>query len=193
MHFSEPPGIGKAPGTGIPPIRYQRTLLVYLLLRHQRKKRRIPVLSIIRHFIAGVFEGKLEREPSYAWDILCSLSADLGFATLLPHIEKAFEEGLCDRFFDRLEHIEKRITSGGDPRWKRDCEPIDDVVAMMETWACFNDSSSVSPWPLPSGNSGEKAMNHFPSRTLRAVKVAAVFTYEMCIQRQLAQVRIRRR
>jgi hypothetical protein len=31
MHFSEPPGIGKAPGTGIPPIRYQRTLLVYLL------------------------------------------------------------------------------------------------------------------------------------------------------------------
>ena len=38
-----------------------------------------------------------------------------------------------------------------------------------------NASSSVSPWPLPSGNSGEKAMNHSPSRTMRAVKVAAVF------------------
>ena len=31
-------------------------------------------------------------------------------------------------------------------------------------------SSSVSPWPLPSGNSGENAMNHFPSRTIRTRK-----------------------
>jgi hypothetical protein len=41
-------------GTGVPPIRYQRTLLVYLLLHHQGKNRRIPVLNIIRNFIADV-------------------------------------------------------------------------------------------------------------------------------------------
>ena len=41
-------------GTGVPPIRYQRTLLVYLLLHHQGKTRRIPVLDIIRSFIADV-------------------------------------------------------------------------------------------------------------------------------------------
>jgi hypothetical protein len=29
-------------------------------------------------------------------------------------------------------------------------------------------------------------MNHFPSRTMRAVKVAAVFMRAMCIQRLLA-------
>ena len=43
-------------------------------------------------------------------------------------------------------------------------------------------SSSVSPCPLPSGNSGENAMNHFPSRTIRAVKVAAFFINLICSQ-----------
>ena len=105
---------------------------------------RITAAEVERYFLE-LFEGKLEREPSHAWDILCSLSADLAFAALLPHIGKAFEDGLCDPFFDRFEHIEERITSGGDPRWKKGCKPIDDVVAMMETWACFNDSSSPRP------------------------------------------------
>jgi hypothetical protein len=105
---------------------------------------RITAADVERYFLE-LFEGKLEREPSHAWSNLCSISADLGFATLLPHIEKAFEDGLCDVFFDRFEHIEERITSGGDPRWKKDCKPIDDVVSMMETWACFNGSSSPRP------------------------------------------------
>jgi zona occludens toxin (predicted ATPase) len=35
---------------------------------------------------------------------------------------------------------------------------------------------------LPSGNSGENAMNHFPSRTIRAVKVAAFFINVICSQ-----------
>ena len=105
---------------------------------------RIPTAEVEQYFLE-LFEGKLEREPCHAWNNLCSISADLGFATLLPHIENAFEDGLCDPFFDRFERIEKRITSGGDPRWKRDCKPIDDVVAMMETWACFSESSSPRP------------------------------------------------
>lgn len=94
-----------------------------------------------------LFDHKLEREPSHVWDNLSSTSADLGFAALLPHIRKAFEDGLCDPNYDSLEHIEKRITSGGDARWMRDCEPIDDVVAMMETWACFNCTPARRPPP----------------------------------------------
>jgi hypothetical protein len=54
LHFTPKRGITPSPGTGIPPIRYQRTLLVYLLLHHQGRKHRIPVLNIIRDFIADV-------------------------------------------------------------------------------------------------------------------------------------------
>ena len=41
-------------------------------------------------------------------------------------------------------------------------------------------SASVWPCPLPSGNSGEKAINHSPSRTRRAVKVTAGFMPSRC-------------
>jgi hypothetical protein len=54
LHFTQKRGITPSPGSGIPPIRYQRTLLVYLLLHHQGNKARIPVLNIIRNFIAEI-------------------------------------------------------------------------------------------------------------------------------------------
>ena len=98
---------------------------------------RIAAADVERYF-HDLLDHKLERQPSHVWNNLCGTSADLGFAALLPLIQKAFEDDLCDPLFDRLEHMEKRITSGGDPRWTRDCEPIDDVVATMETWACFD-------------------------------------------------------
>jgi hypothetical protein len=102
-------------------------------------------LAAVENYFKDLFDHKLEREPSHVWNNLCSVSADLGFAALLPLIHQAFDDDLCDPFFDRFEHIEKRITSGGDPRWMRDCEPIDDVVATMETWACFDGSPSPRP------------------------------------------------
>ena len=98
---------------------------------------RITAEHVERYF-RDLFEHRLEREPSHVWNNLCTISADLGFAALLPHIQQAFEDDLCDPMFDRLDHMEQRITSGGDPRWRRDCEPIDDVVAIMEHWACFD-------------------------------------------------------
>ena len=124
----------------------------------------VTTAEVERYFLE-LFEGKLEREPSHVWDNLCSLSADLGFATLLPHIEKAFEDGLCDMFFDRFEDIEERIKSGGDPRWKRDCEPIDDVIAIMEPWACFNRPSSPRPSAVePEFFKSLTETREFPSR-----------------------------
>jgi hypothetical protein len=55
--------------------------------------------------------------------------------------------------------------------------PLDGIDPRSDSIA----SSSVSPWPLPSGNSGENAMNHFPSRTMRAVKMAASSMSVECI------------
>ena len=105
---------------------------------------RITAVEAERYFLE-LFEGKLEREASYVWNSLCTISADLGFVSLLPHITKAFDDDLCDVSFDRLDHIEERITSGGDPRWKRDCQPIDDVVGIMENWVCFDIKPARKP------------------------------------------------
>ncbi|MCB1133063.1 MAG: DUF1186 domain-containing protein [Verrucomicrobiae bacterium] len=109
-------------------------LKTYLPLMHGG---RVSPADVERYF-HDLLEHKLEREPSHIWNETCSLAGDLGFAELLPLIEKAFQEGLCDVFFNRFEHIRSRITTGGDPRWRSDCAPIDDTVGMMETWACFN-------------------------------------------------------
>ena len=105
----------------------------------------------VEQYFHDLFDHKLVREPSHVWNNLCSVSADLGFAALLPLIHQAFDDDLCDPFFDRLEHMEQRITSGGDPRWTRDCEPIDDAVATMETWACFDRPSPPRPSAAGSG------------------------------------------
>jgi hypothetical protein len=101
----------------------------------------ITPIEVERYF-HDLLDHKLVREPAHIWNNACSISADLGFAALLPLIHKAFDDDLCDPFFDHLEDMEKRITSGANSRWMRNCEPIDDAVATMETWACFHRSSS---------------------------------------------------
>ena len=95
-------------------------------------------IGSVEDYFRELFEGRLEREHRHVWDNLCSLSGDLGFASLLPHVRKAFEEGLCDMFFDDLADIERRAKSGGDANWSRDCQLVDDAVSMMEWWACFH-------------------------------------------------------
>ncbi len=98
----------------------------------------LPIEAVEKYF-RELFECKLERKYSHAWNTLCSLTGDLGFAALLPHVRQAFDDGLCDLFFDRLEHIESRAESGGDAaNWTKDCDLVDDVVSMMEWWACFD-------------------------------------------------------
>lgn len=56
IQFVEKRGDIPVAGTGLPPIRYQRTLLVYLLLHHQGGNCRIPVFNIIRDFIGAVHD-----------------------------------------------------------------------------------------------------------------------------------------
>lgn len=92
----------------------------------------------VEKYFGELMEHRLEREPSAVWNNLTTLSGDMGFASLLPLVRRAFNEDLCDPWFDSLERIEKALQSGGDPRWAKDCAPIDDVVSIMEHWACFN-------------------------------------------------------
>ena len=94
-------------------------------------------LGDVERYFGELMEHKLEREPSQVWNNLTSISGDFGFASLIPLIRQAFEDELCDPWFDSLESIETRITSGGSNDWARSCQPIDDVVVLMKNWACF--------------------------------------------------------
>ena len=124
----------------------------------------------VEQYFGGLLEIRLEREPSAVWNNLAGLSGDLGFTSLLPLVRRAFEDGLCDPWFASLERIEKRLQAGGDPKWASDCTPVDDVVAVMENWACFNiPPARPRPKPEPDDltgmlHEGPAASREYPSR-----------------------------
>ncbi|MCE2961456.1 MAG: DUF1186 domain-containing protein [Akkermansiaceae bacterium] len=94
-------------------------------------------LADVENYFRELFEGKLEREYTHVWDVLCSMSGKLGFLNLLPDIYKAFEDDLCDWGYDDFEDIENRAMAGGDPRFLEKFQPLDDIISHMQTWCCF--------------------------------------------------------
>ncbi len=116
-------------------------LRAYLALIHAGKIDR----AVVEPYFGELLENRLEREPSPVWDNLVGVSADLGFSSLLPLVQRAFEEDLCDPWFRSPEGVLKDLQNGGNPRWAKRCKPIDDVVSEMENWACFN----IRPYQQP--------------------------------------------
>jgi hypothetical protein len=107
------------------------------------QKSREEILS----YFAGLFRGKLAREWSHVWDVLVSCSSDLCPAELIEDIERAYQEGLVDPSYIRLEHVQHDLTTGKDQALARlASDPprrlVDDTVAEMGWWACFQDKKS---------------------------------------------------
>ncbi|MEX1119754.1 MAG: DUF1186 domain-containing protein [Terrimicrobiaceae bacterium] len=94
------------------------------LLKHGKIR-----LEELKSYTAWLLEHGLERSPSHAWDGWVNLCAEHGFADLLPLMEKAYSEGLCDPGFARPEEIFELATSGGDAHWSRNTDLIDDVIS----------------------------------------------------------------
>jgi len=105
----------------------------------------ILTMESVEDYFRELFEGRLERNFDHVWNSLCSLCGDLGFASLLPHVRKAFKEELCDMFFDNLADIERRAKAGGDVDESNDWELVDDAVSIMECWACFDQKPAHKP------------------------------------------------
>jgi Protein of unknown function (DUF1186)/SEC-C motif len=110
----------------------------YIVLFHQE----VISLDYLEGYFRELFQGKLEREFSHVWSSLCSICGDLAFASLLPEVRQAFEEELCDHFFDRLESIEERIKEGRIQLEGHDTGLIDDAISRMENWSCFHPETS---------------------------------------------------
>lgn len=93
-------------------------------------------LKVIDYF-KSLFEGKLERVPSFAWDNLAACCCTLYPEELYPYIRKAFEENLINTTFINLENVASIMSEEKQARLFhlfQNAELIDDAVSEMEKW-----------------------------------------------------------
>jgi hypothetical protein len=99
----------------------------------------------ISAYLGELFASRLEREPSHAWDSAIALCTDFGFIEHLDSIRESYRAGLADPSYDTLEDVEEEIAHppGASVRyWPERYELIDDTIAEMESWYCFNPKSA---------------------------------------------------
>lgn len=109
-----------------------------------------------------LFRGKLEMRPSPVWNVLASEAADLHAVSLAADIQRAFEEGRVDSLFagpDELARVlampEETVLAHSRERCRG---LIDDVVAEMGWWHCFN--LKKMPGKKPAGPLDAAARSH---------------------------------
>src|SRR5208283_4183646 len=77
----------------------------FLVLEHCGQMPRQEVVECFRK----LFGGKLKRSYSHAWNGLVCAVADLSAPELLEDVRRAYEDGLVDSGFARLEGIERDL------------------------------------------------------------------------------------
>ncbi len=116
-----------------------------LVLEHTGQMSREAVVEYFR----SLFQGKLPRKHSYAWDGLVSAVADLPAPELLEDVRQAYAEGLVDTMVADFAGIERDVVA---PRtWRRDRHQlITNAIAEMEWWSSFHpEDSRPKKLPMP--------------------------------------------
>ena len=97
-------------------------------------------------YLRSLFQGRLQRTPSYAWSSLVCLVADLPAPELLPEVRQAYHDDLVDTGVAHLEDIEQDATGSEGPLSER-LYLITDAIAEMEWWASFHPEPPRSAMP----------------------------------------------
>jgi hypothetical protein len=97
--------------------------------------------EVIAYFRYLFHEG-LEREYSFAWDALVSVSSDLYPEELMADIEQLFAAGMIDEMHIDRAWVRECMASGKEQvlaKLKTDKRQtfIDDTIANLEWWYCF--------------------------------------------------------
>ncbi|MEI6175696.1 MAG: DUF1186 domain-containing protein [Verrucomicrobiota bacterium] len=126
-------------------------------------------IESLETYFGELLESRLERNHSFVWDALATACANLGFKNLLPIIEKAFSEGLCDPCFNGLKHIKKTMESVGSDDWRSNAELIDDTISELSDWVCFKPQPKSTK---PTTSSLKDPLASLPSfRALQPVRI----------------------
>ncbi|WP_462323017.1 DUF1186 domain-containing protein [Halochromatium sp.] len=110
-----------------------------------------------------LFRGKLEREYQLLWTSLVLVAYGIYPEKLIEDIEKAYEDDLIDTWFIGLDDVRQHLARGKDAvsEETRRLEKglIDDTVAEMEWWACFElDNEERRARQLPTGGKVQTAL-----------------------------------
>ena len=120
----------------------QAAMTAFLVLENTGQVSRDAVLG----YFSSLFQGKLTRTRSYAWDGLISAVADLPAPELLQEIRQAYADNLAvDLTAPDMARIEQDILLQPPPR-REDWTLIIDAIDEMEWWAAFElDDDDASP------------------------------------------------
>lgn len=95
----------------------------------------------ISNYFGTLFRGRLQREPSQVWDALIGACSDLRMHEHLDDIRALYRDEIADPWVDRLKDLEARmklpIEAEKTRHFLSHYALIDDTVAEMERWDCF--------------------------------------------------------
>jgi hypothetical protein len=135
-------------------------------------------------YYAELFQGKLERRFSEAWNSLVSCTGDLGAGELREEIHRAFDEGLAETFFSTPEEVEQDLA--------RDKEQVlehlqrshyglmGNALKEMEWWACFDEERASAGKaeapapptpPLEAEDAGDESISPWEGKPVSPVRV----------------------
>ena len=110
----------------------------------------------------------MERNYSHVWNALVSCSCDLYPEELKKDIDMAFQDNFVDQFFIGRSDIDRVLKRGLNSQLeysskKHQYTLINNVVARIKWWACFQPSNREK---VKLKKEGEKRKNSFPKTTL---------------------------
>ena len=106
----------------------------FLVLEHSGQISREKVI----HYFQQLFDGKLQRNYSLAWDGLVSAVADMPAPELRAEVRLAYKDGLVNSGFCSLDGLESDLQTRPQGRRERHLL-ITDVIEEMEWWASFHE------------------------------------------------------
>ncbi|MGA7980992.1 MAG: DUF1186 domain-containing protein [Chromatiaceae bacterium] len=117
-----------------------RTLVILVL------QGKVPREQIVNYF-HSLFNNRLERKPDFIWSALVVACRDLYPEELIDDIERAYDDGLVDYFYIRMDRVRMALAEGEEKVLQRSrqfrADLIDDTVAEMASWACFQDKTDT--------------------------------------------------
>ena len=122
------------------------TLRTLCLLVVTGERTRTEVVAYLQELLSG----KLEREPSAAWDGVMDCALNLHPGELMPELKRAYEEELTDPGCVSWEEVEDEaelvpaLALAKLPRKER---AFTTVIGEMSKWHCFRPDSAWQPKP----------------------------------------------
>jgi hypothetical protein len=131
--------------------------------------------SEVIEYYKSLFEGKLEREFSQAWNELVCSSCEAGPNELYQYIKKAYEDKLVEEDFIEFEEVNEAVKihdSEKFPNLKNEGYAfIEDTIAELGCWVCFRkDSVKNKPQHLMESSKFNKGKKKNKKKQVKATK-----------------------